>query len=381
MIHLQYNCSFSENKLYFHKLLQNFPEKTVEILFSACIFYADNENKEFTMKQKKVLVLGASGAMGRYLVPYLLEKDYKVDAVALDEQKSENPNLKWIKGNAKDWVLRNELLANNYDAIVDFLIYNSAEITYYLPQSLNSTGQYIFTSSGRIYDNLERPVKETSPRLLDSCKDPLLINSDDYCIYKARGENILTASGKKNWTIIRPATTYSFMRYQLVTLEARDTVGRAFAGKDVTVPVQAKDKPATLSWGKDVARMIGELLFRDGAMGEAFNLNSAECRTWGEIADYYKDICNLNAVWIDKEDYLDILNPYPYDLRCRWQLEYARLFDREVDNSKVLAATGMSQSEMHLLYDKLKYEIDRTPRDFKFGVSQRMDDYIARHNL
>ena len=84
---------------------------------------------------------------------------------------------------------------------------------------------------------------------------------------------------------------------------------------------------------------------------------------------------------MDKEDYIGILETNPYNLAKRWQLEYARLFDREVDNSKVLAATGMSQSEMHLLYDKLKYEIDRTPRDFKFSVSQRMDDYIARLNL
>ena len=329
------------------------------------------------MKPEKVLVLGAGGAMGSYLVPYLAEKGCKVDGVALEDLQSDNPNITWIKGNAKDWDFLKKLLAKNYDAIVDFLIYGSAEIPFYLPMMLNSTGHYVFTSSGRIYDNLERPVKETSPRLIDSCKDPLLINSDDYCIYKARGENILTSSGRKNWTITRPATTYSFMRYQLVTLEAHDTVGRAFAGKEVVVPIQAKDKPATLSWGGDAARMIGELLFHEAALGEAFNINSAESRTWGEIADYYKDICNLKAVWVDKEDYLAILTPNPYNLRFRWQLEYARLFDREVDNSKVLAVTGLKQEDMMPLYDGLKMEIDRTPRDYEWRNNQRMDDYLA----
>jgi nucleoside-diphosphate-sugar epimerase len=329
------------------------------------------------MNPKKVLILGAGGAMGQYLVPYLAEKGCKVDAVALNEINYENPAVTWYKGNAKDWGFRNELLAKNYDAVIDFLVYPSREVPFYLPQMLDSTGHYVYISSGRIYDNLERPVRETSPRLIDTCKDPLLINSDDYCIYKARGENILTSSGKKNWTIVRPATTYSFMRYQLVTLEARDNVGRAFAGKDVVVPIQAKEKPASLSWGKDVARMIGELLFCDGALCEAFNVNSAESRTWGEIADYYKDICNLNAVWVDKEDYLKIVNPNPYELAPRWQLEYARLFDREVDNSKVLSVTGLKQEDMMPLYDGLKYEISRTPRDIDWGTNVRMDEYLA----
>lgn len=329
------------------------------------------------MTPAKVLILGASGAMGRYLVPYLAEKGCKVDAVSLDAQESSLPNITWYKGNAKEWAFRNELLANNYDAVVDFLVYPSREIPFYLPQMLNSTGHFVYLSSGRIYDNLECPVRETSPRLLDTCRDPLLIHSDDYCIYKAKGENILTASGRKNWTIVRPATTFSYLRYQLVTLEARDTVGRAFAGKEVVVPIQAKDKPATLSWGGDVARMIGELLFCEESLGEAFNVNSAECRTWGEIADYYKDICDLNAVWVDKEDYIRILNPNPYELATRWQLEYARLFDRKVDNSKVLRVTGLRQEEMMKLYDGLKMEIDRTPRDMDWGNNQRMDDYLA----
>ena len=332
------------------------------------------------MANKKVLVLGA-GIMASHMVPYLAELGYEIDVFTLLDTVSDKPNVKYYKMDAKDPATRRQYLANNYDCIVDYLQYSSLEAPFVLPEMLDHTGQYIFTSTGRIYDNLERPVRETSPRLLDSCKDPLLVNSDDYCIKKARCENVIFASARKNWTIIRPSTIFGFMRYQLVTLEAANTVGRAFAGKKVVLPIQAKDKPASLTWAGDAGKLIGKLVFNDKAFCEAFNINSAESHTWGEIADYYKDICNLQAVWVDKEDYIGILETNPYNLAKRWQLEYARLFDREVDNSKVLAATGMSQSEMHLLYDKLKYEIDRTPRDFKFGVSQRMDDYIARHNL
>ena len=37
------------------------------------------------MNQKKVLVLGATGAMGKYLVPRLADMGYRIDAVALDK--------------------------------------------------------------------------------------------------------------------------------------------------------------------------------------------------------------------------------------------------------------------------------------------------------
>ena len=329
------------------------------------------------MKPERVLVLGASGAMARYMIPFLAENGCQVDGIALDKVESSNRNVKYYQGNAKELPVLREFLSHKYDAIVDYLTYTTSEIPFYLPQLLDHTDHYIFLSSGRVYDNLEKPVKETSPRLIDSSKDALLLNSDDYCIYKGRGENLLFSRPRKNWTIVRPATTYSYLRYQLVTLEAANTVGRAFAGKKVVVPIQAKDKPATLSWGGDAGRMIGSLLFCEAAFGEAYNINSAEHHTWGKIADYYKDICNLEAVWVDKEDYLKILNPDPYRMGPRWQLEYARLFDREVDNSKVLAVTGMKQSDMMPLYEGLKREISRTPKDYPWPNNQRMDDYLA----
>ena len=328
------------------------------------------------MQPKRVLVLGATGAMARYMIPYLAERGCRIDGVALDAAE-DRPNVHYIRGNAKDPAVRAEYLSRHYDAIVDYLTYRSFDLPSVLPRLLDSTDHYIFLSSGRVYDNLEIPVRETSPRLIDTSKDPMLLNSDDYCIYKARGENLLASRERKNWTVVRPATTYSYLRYQLVTLEAADTVGRAFAGKAAVLPEQARNKPATLSWGGDAGRMIGELLFHEESLGETFNINSAEHHTWQEIADYYTDICGLRCVWVDKEDYLKILNPDPYAVGTRWQLEYARLFDRIVDNSKVLAVTGMKQSDMMPLYDGLKREIERTPKDYPWPNNQRMDDYLA----
>ena len=328
-------------------------------------------------QQKKVLVLGATGAMGKYLIPLLAEAGYQIDAVSLDDVKSDNPNVNCIKANAKERDVLRRFLENGYDGIIDFMIYSTGELVGTLPMFLDHTEHYIYLSSYRIYDNKEHPIRETSPRLIDTADDLILRNSDDYSIYKARGENILRALPRRNWTIIRPAITYSLMRYQLVTLEAPNTVGRAFAGKTVVLPEQARNIQATMSWAGDVARMIAGLLFNEKAVGETFTVATAEHRTWGEIADYYKDICDLKAMWVDKEEYLRILSPDPYVPGARWQLEYDRLFERIIDNSKILAATGMKQAGLIPLYDGLKKEIARCPKDTCWDVNERMEAFLA----
>jgi len=332
---------------------------------------------------KKVLVLGATGAMGRYLVPELNALGYAVTGVGLEETAPWTTEAAYVQGNAFDKAFLEGLLKENFDGIVNFMDYGKYDFSDYYKLFLDNTKHYIFLSSCRVYDDKEVPVRETSPRLWDSSEDEVLKASHDYCIHKAQDEDLLMASPYGNWTIVRPATTFSTMRLQLVTLEFKNSVARALMGKKVVLPIQAKDKPATLSWGGDVAKMLARILFREEAMREAYNVCSAEHRTWGEIADYYRELVGLEAVWVDKEDYLAILSPEG-KISVRWQLEYARLFRRITDNSKVLALTGLRQEDMMPLYDGLKLEISRIPTDYAPIPNERdarMDEYLKKHNL
>lgn len=338
---------------------------------------------------KKVLVLGATGAMGQYLVPILAQKGYCVDAVSLDDASGLlPPGVRHIKTRVADYdnlAQLRKLMENNYDAIVDFMIYPTVKLQFFLPFFLKRTGQYVYLSSYRIYDDKEYPIRETSPRLIDTADDLIYRNSEDYGIFKARGENMLRAWPSRNWTVVRPAITYSYMRNQLVTLEAPLTVARAFAGKKVIVPREARDVQTTMSWGGDVARMIAELLFNEKALGEIFTVATSEHHSWGEIADYYKEICNLEAVWVDKCDYIKILCPDPdWYFGSIWPLDYDRLFNRVIDNSKILATTGIRQDELRKTFDGLAWEIGRAPRNLSkwpqmwAKQSERMDAYLAQ---
>lgn len=332
---------------------------------------------------KKVLVLGATGAMGRYLVPELVGLGYEVVGVGMEEKTPWSVHAKYLQGNAFDKNFLEGLLKEEFDGIVNFMEYGKYAFSDYYRLFLDHTKHYIFLSSCRVYDDKEQPIKETSPRLWDTSEDEVLKASHDYCIHKAQDEDLLQASAYKNWSIVRPATTFSTMRLQLVTLEFINGVARALQGKKVVLPIQAKDKPATLSWGGDVAKMIARILFKEEAKREIYNVCSAEHRTWGEIAGYYHDLIGLEAVWVDKEDYLAILSPEG-NIHIRWQLEYARLFHRITDNSKVLALTGLKQEDMMPMYEGLKLEIGNIPEDFiptdsKIGI--RMDEYIKANNL
>lgn len=334
------------------------------------------------MSEKTVLVLGGTGAMGQYLAPELLSFGYKVDAVTLDTVVSNNPNLKYITENVFEGDNLSKLLSRGYDGVVDFMTYTTKEFEAVHKKFLDNTGHYIFLSSCRVYADMP-PITEKTPRLLDVSEDKEYLKTEDYSLYKAREEDILENSSYSNWTVVRPATTFSRGKFQLVTLWADTFVYRMLNKKTVVLPEGARDKQATLSWGGDVAKIIARLLFNDKAYREYYNVCSAEHNSWEDIAKIYNDVYPFDYIWVDNEEYLDILGPnlvWP-----RYQLYYARMFQRITDNSKALAHTGLKQSDFMLLKDGLKYEFDRSINmDWnRFANDERnvrMDAYLKNMN-
>ena len=271
--------------------------------------------------KKRVLVLGGTGAMGIYLVPYLAEMGYAVTVVSLDDCE-DKPGIRYLKGNAKDLDFLEELLAQHFDAIVDYMIYGTEEFRGYWERFLKNTDHYIFLSSYRVYADEDPVITERSPRLLDVSKNTVYLESDDYSLFKAREEDILRTSCYSNWTIVRPSITYSTRRFQLVTLEANTLFRRAFAGKPVILPQAAVNVQGTMSWAGDVSRLMAKLVLNNKARQEVFTLSTSEHHTWGEIAKYYEEIMGMKVEWIDTDAYLEILGTSaPYSgLRC--QLAY-----------------------------------------------------------
>lgn len=337
---------------------------------------------------KKILVMGGTGAMGRYAVPELLRLGFLVDVVALDQPDFTHENMTCTVANAMDdeW-LQKAITETRYDVILDFMSYKLPEFQKRAPLFLENTDQYMFLSSCRVYANEEVPVKETSPRLLDVSQNQeyLALYEREYSLFKAAEEDVLINSGKKNWTIILPATTYSTGRAQLVTLEAGTFVYRALQGKPVIIPEEVRNTPATMSWAGDVGVMIARLAGKEEALGEKFITATAEHNTWGQIAEIYRELLGLQYEWVDKETYLKVMTKDPNNISpfVRYQLEYARMFDRITDNSKVLRVTGMKQEELMPFYEGMKMELAKLNLDniridqYRAAINERMEAYYA----
>ena len=332
---------------------------------------------------RKVLVLGGTGVMGSYLIPRLLKFGFDVDAVYLDNKQQQNSNLRYFMGNAKDLTYLRQLVKKDYDAIVDFMIYSTPEFAERCNFFLENTQHYIYLSSYRVYADSKLPITEETPRLLDVSMDKEYLASDDYSLHKARGENALLVSGKKNWTAVRPTITYSSQRLQLITLEGNTIINRSRQGKAVVLPREALSAQTTMTWGGDVAEMIARLVLNEKAYGETYTVATAEHQPWEVVAKYYQELIGLKYIAVGIDDFLSIQSDEPYD-NYRWKLIYDRIYDRVVDNRKILNITGLKQSELKPLYLGLKESLDELDKNKVFGnmeYSQRMDVFIEQNKL
>ena len=133
-------------------------------------------------------------------------------------------------------------------------------------------------------------------------------------------------------------------------------------------------------WG--LSGTCGEFLFNEKAYKESYNVATSEHHSWEEIAKMYNELCPFKYIEVSTEDYLNILGP-GVDW-VKYQLIYARMFERITDNTKVLEATGMKQEELMTLFDGLKLEFERS-KDFdwdKYATHDRnvrMDEYLANY--
>ena len=331
---------------------------------------------------KKVLVLGATGAIATYMIPAILQRGMSVTGVSLDDMTSDNPHLRYLTGDAMDLTFLQGLLAEGYDAVVDFMVYKTKEqFSRYYPLFLANTAHYIFLSTYRIYA-WEHPLREDSLRLLDAPRPDDFVAELEYSIYKAEEEDLLHASGYRNFTIVRPAITYSKCRFQLTTLEADVVVARMRAGKTVLLPEGAIDREATMSWAGDVGYMLAHILFNERAYGEVYTTATSEHHTWREIAEMYGRIGGLTYQTVPDETYIEIVGG---SVASRQQLKYDRCYDRIVDNAKILDLCGLKQADLMPLEEglRMEYESLTEQRLTRIGtntaVNERMDAYLAAY--
>lgn len=281
-----------------------------------------------------ILLLGGTGAMGSHLTQILSKSGGAKLTVTTRKHRPDKGNVEYAQGNAHDMNFLEPLLAAKpWDAIIDFMIYDTDEFRRRVLRLLCSAKQYVYLSSSRVYAESAKPITEDSPRLLDICKDTDYLSTDEYALAKARQEDILRESGHTNWTIIRPYITFSEIRLQLSPMEKEKWLFRALNGRSVVFSEDLACRRTTLTYGYDVARGIAAIINCKEALGETFHITADESYTWKEILDTYLNAIERNTGCRPNV----IMEPMwkPFHGGGPLQVKYDRMYDRVFDNSKI----------------------------------------------
>lgn len=308
----------------------------------------------------KALLLGGTGAIGGYLQDELASAGWEVHVTSRGIHEN-SEKVTFVRGNAQDFGFLDNLLSDRFDVVVDFMTRPKNTFGEALRLMLPFTGRYVFLSSYRVF--ADAPViVEDSPRLLEVCPDNRYRLGDEYAIKKAREEDMLRASGKANWIIVRPAITFSGRgsgRFQLCTYEKDVWLWRAMGGLPIPVVPEMMKKQCTITWAGDVAKMMACLIAAPKADGEAFNVATSQHQTWGEVLELYRSVLPLETRSVSLEQYESHCGSAVREYGYIPQIRYDRMLDRVLDNAKTLAVCGFEKSDLSDISEVLPRELRR----------------------
>lgn len=302
---------------------------------------------------KHVLLIAGGGTLGTHTANELLRLGHCVDVICLEDKISENPNLHYIKAGV-DYDYLSEFLKNRrYDGIVNFMLYTSLED--YIPTHrllCEKTDHLIFLSSYRVYADEQHPLTETAPLLIDTVTDREFLETEDYAVPKAHCERYIEhESGTDNWTIVRPVISFSSRRFDVVIASGRRVIKAAQSDTPVYLPACTKHLTAGLDWAGNSGKLIANLLWKPDAFREAFTVSSGQNLKWCEVADIYTELLGTRFEWVETDSpLLKKGNP--------WMLKYDRMYDRDVDNSKILRVTGLTHEDFTSIREGIQIELE-----------------------
>ncbi len=120
-----------------------------------------------------------------------------------------------------------------------------------------------------------------------------------------------------------------------------------------SLPEAARNLCAGLDWAGNSGKLIAHLLFKQEAMGQTYTISSGQNATWEQIAGWYIQLLGTQFYWMDTQEYARLYE----DSADPYRLRYDRLYNRDVDCSKVLAATGLTRADFVPLEEAIGREI------------------------
>ena len=307
---------------------------------------------------KRVLLIAGGGTLGTYVSEELLRLGASVEVICPEEKTSHNERLIFHRSLATVELLESLFASKHYDGIVNFIHYSDPEAYKKIhPLLINNTDHLIFLSSYRVYANEQHPITETAPRLYDVLDDPDFFENEHYAAPKSVCEDYLRGErAGEPWTIVRPVISFSDRRLDLLLYSGKEVLTYAENNKELLMPLITKDFGAGVDWAGNSGKLIANLLFKPDALGETFTVYSGHGLTWGEVAEKYSAVTGVRIRWCDEDEFFAGL---PRVTKNAYIWKYDRAFSRDIDSSKILRATGLSQDDFATVEDGIRHEVKK----------------------
>ncbi len=251
---------------------------------------------------KNILVIGGTRNMGYQFVLRAVEAGHTVTVLNRGVTPVDLPDsVARLRADRTDMQqMKRALLARNFDAIVDFVMYNGDEARHMIDILRDHTGHYIFISSGQVYlvrEGIERPFTEDAyhGRLQPAPKQNTYAYEEWlYGMNKRAAEDTFQAAYEEfqfPYTSLRLPMVNSeydhFKRLYNYYLRLRDD-------GPVLVP-ETPNYPLRHIYGGDVVTALLQLVEQDSGIGRAYNLSQDETVTLDEFLGILAQVMGVDA--------------------------------------------------------------------------------------
>ena len=227
----------------------------------------------------RLLCIGGTGNISAACVREAVEQGLSVTVLTRGSRGADlPPSVARVTGDASTPATLAELAARGFDAVVDFVAFDAADVGRDIAAFRGRVGQYVFISSASAY-------RKPPPSYVVTEDAPLANPRWEYARKKIEAEDALRAAHRETGfpaTIVRPSYTYGETWIPTASGSDYTVVHRLRRGLEIVVPGDGTSL-FVLTHARDFARGLVGLLGQPGAIGEAFHVTSDEVRTWEEI--------------------------------------------------------------------------------------------------
>lgn len=237
-----------------------------------------------TVDRGSVLVLGATGIIGKYVCAAAANSGYRVVAVSRGQKAGlEIHGVESVTLDVRDpTAVSRRLDGAQFDAVVDLVSFTPSQVEQTFEVLGATTRQYVFVSSAT--------VSAAAPSNGVITEESPLVNAGwNYPILKAESEARLHELGKSrghDYTIVRPYITYSEQRIAFGLWEGDQVLGRLQRGLPILLVDEIASARTSLTHAYDFAAGLVALIGQPDALNETFQIASPEQITWKEVFEF-----------------------------------------------------------------------------------------------